>query len=120
MTDNSGSRINDKCRPCEGLERGPLLESKKLSQDQVLLITKALADPRRYDIVRSLGQCGDTKSCESMRGCIDISPATFSHHMKELATAGLVHIERQGKFAYYTLHREVLEVYFSRLRNDLL
>ena len=96
------------------------MQPKNLSEDQVLLITKALADPRRYEILRSLRACPDPRSCESMRSCIDISPATFSHHMKELATAGLVQIERQGKFAYYTLQREVLEAYFGRLRTDLL
>lgn len=93
---------------------------KILTDHEVLLITKALADPRRYEILQSLGDCQNAKSCESMRGCVEISPATFSHHMKELATAGLVQIERQGKFAYYTLQRDVLEAYFSRLRADLL
>jgi ArsR family transcriptional regulator len=89
-----------------------------LTEDQVLLIAKALADPRRYEVLKRLADCA--LSCETMRACLDISPATLSHHMKELSTAGLVESERKGKFVHYALRRDVLEAYFARLRSDLL
>jgi ArsR family transcriptional regulator len=55
-----------------------------------------------------------------MRGCVEISPATLSHHMKELEMAGLVRVERKGKFAHYQLIHDVLEAFFKRLRRDVM
>ncbi len=91
-----------------------------LRQQQVQLIAKALADPRRYEILRKLGACAGALRCETVRGCMEISPATLSHHMKELETAGLVKVTREGKFASYLLRRDVLEAYFEQLRADLI
>ncbi|MFT4114975.1 ArsR/SmtB family transcription factor [Silvibacterium sp.] len=88
-----------------------------LSEDQVQLIARALADPRRYDILRHIGSTGCTP-CSSMRECVDISPATLSHHMKELEAAGLVTATRNGKFVNYQLRRDVLDAFYDRLRID--
>jgi len=91
-----------------------------LTEEQVQLIAKALADPRRYEILKRLGESDGVSSCEAMRGCVEISPATLSHHMKELEMAGLVRVERKGKFAHYQLIHDVLEAFFKRLRRDVM
>jgi ArsR family transcriptional regulator, arsenate/arsenite/antimonite-responsive transcriptional repressor len=91
-----------------------------LSEEQVQLIAKALADPRRYEILKRLGEYGKALDCGSVRDCVDISPATLSHHMKELETAGLVQSQRSGKFVSYLLRRDVLEAFFQRLKSDLV
>jgi ArsR family transcriptional regulator len=93
---------------------------KTLTEDQFLLIAKALADRRRYEILKHLGGRRDALPCGAVRDCLPISPATLSHHMKELEMAGLVEVVREGKFASYLLRRDVLEAFFQRLRDDLV
>ena len=46
-------------------------------------------------------------SCAEAKEALCISPATLSHHIKELEAAGLVHVEREGKFIYLSLKSEV-------------
>jgi ArsR family transcriptional regulator, arsenate/arsenite/antimonite-responsive transcriptional repressor len=91
-----------------------------LSEDQVHLIAKALADRRRYEILKQLGECEKALACGTVRDCMEISPATLSHHMKELEMAGLVEVVREGKFVSYVLRREVLQAFFERLKVDLI
>jgi len=91
------------------------MASTRLTQDRFHLIARALADPRRYDLLRKIGEAGDTLACEQIRGCTEVSAATVSHHMKELETAGLVESEREGKFVTYKLRRDVLKAYLERM-----
>lgn len=93
--------------------------SAALSESQIQLIAKALADPRRYEILKRIGGHNRATACSDMRECIDISAATLSHHMKELETAGLVRSEREGKFVRYFPQTEVLRAYLDRLKCDL-
>jgi ArsR family transcriptional regulator, arsenate/arsenite/antimonite-responsive transcriptional repressor len=97
--------------------------SAKLGEDQLHLIAKALADPRRYEILKKISTCCcPTKGflpCSQMRDSFDISPATLSHHMKELETAGLVRSEKDGKFVNYTPQPQILRAYLDRLKSDL-
>ena len=99
-----------------------MAESKRslLSEDQIHLILKALADRRRYEILKRLRDREDALACEAVRGCMGITPATLSHHMKELEMAGLVQVVRQSKFASYLLRRDVLEAFLERVKTDLL
>jgi ArsR family transcriptional regulator len=87
-----------------------------LSEARFHLIARALADPRRYDLLRRIGKAGDTLACESIRtDCCEVTAATISHHMKELETAGLVESTREGKFVTYRLCRDVLGAYLERM-----
>ncbi|HSY36062.1 MAG TPA: helix-turn-helix domain-containing protein [Acidobacteriaceae bacterium] len=94
-------------------------QTVELTEDQLTLIARALADPRRYEILKKISTKRCATPCSSMRDCIDISPATLSHHMKELETAGLVRSEKDGKFVNYFPQTQILRAYLDRLKSDL-
>jgi len=78
-------------------------------------ITKALADPRRYEILLRIAKCREELACGDLRCGLPISAATLSHHVKELQNAGLIEIRRQGQFAHLKLRRKVWRDYLSQL-----
>ena len=86
----------------------------KLSDKEFRAISKALADPRRYEILQKIAATNEC-TCVELRQEFPISPATLSHHLKELASAGLIEIPREGKFAYPTFRREVWSAYLEKL-----
>ena len=86
-----------------------------LTKRQIGLIARALADPRRYAILEQIGKCRGSVPCSELRACQPVTAATLSHHMKELATAGLIRSTREGKFAHTELDREVWQAYLDRL-----
>lgn len=90
-------------------------EPVALTDRQFTLVARALADPRRYEILQKIGRCDVSCACGDIRSCLPISPATLSHHMKELENAGLIDAQREGKFVNYTLRRDVLHAYLDRL-----
>ena len=85
-----------------------------MTHRQIVLISRALADPRRYKIFRQIA-AGDCTACADVRAKQPVTAATLSHHIKELEAAGLVQITRQGKFANFTVQRDVLQAYLDHL-----
>ena len=88
-----------------------------MDASQFQRIAKALADPRRYEILKQIGSQRCALSCTDVRERQPISAATLSHHIKELDKAGLISVEREGKFAKFNLQRDVLQAYLDHLRS---
>jgi ArsR family transcriptional regulator len=84
--------------------------SKPMTPEERAKVFKALADPRRVEIVELLArgsQCG-TILAESL----GISVALLSHHWQVLVDAGLLKKERVGQLRYCSLD-------FERLREAM-
>jgi ArsR family transcriptional regulator len=80
----------------------------RVSRAQRALILKALADPRRFELLQQIAKAGCPLGCAQARAALPISAATLSHHIKELETAGLIDVRREGKFHYLSLRVGVL------------
>lgn len=89
-----------------------------MESQQFQRIAKALADPRRFEILQHIAQQAEV-GCQRLCGCFPVRQATISHHLKELASAGLVESRRDGQFVYYRTRPQVFEAYMAELRRRM-
>ena len=89
-----------------------------MDADQFQRIAKALADPRRFEILEHIAKESEM-GCRHLCGCFPVRQATISHHLKELASAGLVESRKDGQFVYYKTRPAVLEAYMAELRRRM-
>ncbi len=81
----------------------------RLTRARRTAILKALADPRRFELLEQISKADCPLGCAQARAAMPISAATLSHHIKGLETAGLISVRREGKFHYLSLKPRVLE-----------
>jgi ArsR family transcriptional regulator len=93
----------------------PSTKTARLSRFRRTVILKALADPHRVELLERIAASTSPLGCADALSALAISPATLSHHIKELEAAGLVHVERKGKFIHLSLRAEVWSALIASL-----
>jgi DNA-binding transcriptional ArsR family regulator len=88
---------------------------EKLPLRQVHAISRAIADPQRYDILSRIARQKIACPCTDLRASFAITPATLSHHIRELESAGLVETTRRGKFVDVSFCEEIWAAYLVTL-----
>jgi ArsR family transcriptional regulator, arsenate/arsenite/antimonite-responsive transcriptional repressor len=81
-------------------------------------IAKALADPTRFAILERIAAEPDV-ACQRLIEAFAVTPATISHHLKELGGADLVEMRREGKCGFLTLRPDVFAAYQQELGRRL-
>jgi rhodanese-related sulfurtransferase len=76
-------------------------EVKDLLYEQVGRIGKALASPKRLELIELMCQC--ERSVEALAKESDISVKLASAHLRALRTARLVETRKDGKYVFYRL-----------------
>lgn len=91
-------------------------EDETVDVTQFQRIAKALADPRRFEILEVIASAGDEMCCGDVVGCFEVAQATVSHHLKELTEAGLIETRAEGQFKLLRARPEVLAEYIGELQ----
>lgn len=86
--------------------------------DKAIKVTKALADKKRYMILKLIAQ--DKEIC-----CMDIlknsrlSQPAVSHHLKILLESELVSVRREGQYGYFSFNKKVFDNYVRYFSKEL-
>jgi ArsR family transcriptional regulator len=91
---------------CGSVVGAPLAEAEAAGLAQVLT---ALADPVRLRLFSLVAAQGEICSCD-LEEPLGRSQPTVSHHTKVLAEAGLIAGERRGRWTWWRIVPEQLEV----------
>lgn len=89
-----------------------------LDDTTFMRIAKALADPQRCEILQRMAAAGELCCSDIVANCA-VSQATISHHLKELATAGLLERRKEGQFAYYSYQPHLMQAYVADLQRRM-
>jgi ArsR family transcriptional regulator, arsenate/arsenite/antimonite-responsive transcriptional repressor len=72
---------------------------------------RVLAEPARLRLLSIIGATSGGEACVcDLTEPLGLSQPTVSHHLKVLAEAGLVERERRGRWVYYRVRPEPLEL----------
>ncbi len=91
-------------------------KTPRIARARRTAILKALADPRRFELLERIAKAHCPLGCSDALSALKIAPATLSHHIKELENAGLIEIEKVGKFHNLKLKPGVLEALAETLK----
>ena len=93
-----------------------------ISSEQAAAAFRALGNPQRLRLFqRLMACCVKGQACcdaDSAKRCVgdlgedvDVAPSTVSHHLKELRSAGLIHMKRRGRHIECWVEPDTLQMF---------
>lgn len=71
---------------------------------------KALSDPTRHRMLRAVSSAGEM-TCSQVCKKFALSQPTISHHLKTLASAGLLDVRKDGAFHVVSVNKATLRAF---------
>jgi ArsR family transcriptional regulator len=103
--------IDEEC--CPPILRAPLEQEES---ERLAAALRVLADPARLRLLSILSASPGGEACIcNLTGPLGLSQPTVSHHMRVLTEAGLLEREQRGRWAFYRLRPERLDLLRSAL-----
>ncbi|MDC6386991.1 ArsR family transcriptional regulator [Flagellimonas taeanensis] len=78
-------------------------------------ISKALSDVNRLKILKAIQSSHEKLECSTIVSFLNLSQPSISHHIKKLVEADLIEPQKEGRFYYYSLNKDVWESYLKAL-----
>jgi ArsR family transcriptional regulator len=81
------------------------------SAERLAAALRVVADPTRLRLLSLLAACEGTEACVcDLTDPLELSQPTVSHHLKVLHDAGILAREKRGRWVYYRLETEALDL----------
>jgi ArsR family transcriptional regulator, arsenate/arsenite/antimonite-responsive transcriptional repressor len=74
---------------------------------QMVRVLKALADPKRFQMLRKIAAAGEL-SCSQIGRRFPLAQPTISHHLKILHDASLLQVREEGQHHFISVNRRLL------------
>lgn len=85
-------------------------------EEQFIEVLGVLAEGVRYKILSLLASKGELPAKDILAE-FEFTQPTLSHHMACLVEARLVNVERKGRFAYYSINKDTIELVSSGIES---
>jgi ArsR family transcriptional regulator len=87
----------------------------KLTTQQFQRIARALSDPHRFEMLRKI-HATPNMTCSDTCAELPISPATISHHLRDLETAELITVTKDGRYKLLEPRKDIWQAYLDELK----
>ncbi len=83
---------------------------------QLIEVLSVLSESVRFKILSLISSKGEL-TAKDILSEFDFTQPTLSHHMSCLKEAGLVNVERRGRFAYYSVNKDTIDLVISGIES---
>jgi ArsR family transcriptional regulator len=78
------------------------------NEERLISTLNVLSENVRFRILSLIASKGEL-TAKDILSEFDFTQPTLSHHMSCLTDAGLVNVERKGRFAYYSVNKDTID-----------